>query len=211
MNQISRQTRQHRRPKRNLWKKVVASWAIIGAAALAVGVGVGLMLGGRAAAENMVAYGTPTGYHAETFMAMNVPLDVSLQKEIYAISKQYGIDYTLLMAIIQQESRFDVYAKSDADDWGLMQINHINHANLSVTLGIHDFLDPYDNVRAGAYMLRDLFDKYGDVHKVLMAYQMGETGAAACWEQGITESQYSRAVLRIQRELIAQQNRGQMA
>ncbi len=211
MNQISRQTRQVRRPKRNLWKKVVASWAIVGAVALAAGVGVGLMLGGRAAAENMVAYGTPTGYHAETFTAMNVPLDVSLQKEIYAISKQYGIDYTLLMAIIQQESRFDVYAKSDAGDWGLMQINHVNHANLSVTLGIHDFLDPYDNVRAGAYMLRDLFDKYGDVHKVLMAYQMGETGAAACWEQGIVESQHSRAVLRIQRELIAQQNRGTLA
>lgn len=211
MNQISRQTRQHRRPKRNLWKKVVASWAIIGAVALAGGVAVGLMIGGRAAAENMVAYGAPTGYRAEVFTAMNVPLDIHLQKEIYAISKQYGIDYTLLMAIIQQESRFDVYAKSDAGDWGLMQINHINHANLSVTLGIHDFLNPYDNVRAGAYMLRDLFDKYGDVHKVLMAYQMGETGAAACWEQGITESQYSRSVLRIQRELISQQQRGQMA
>ena len=206
MNQISRRTRQYRRPRRSIWKKIVASWAIVAAVALAGGIAVGVMIAGKAAAENMVAYGAPTGYKTEMFTAMNVPLDVSLQKEIYAVSKQYGIDYTLLLAVMQQESQFDVYAKSDAGDYGLMQINRINHRNLSVVLGIHDFMDPASNVRAGAYMLRDLFDKYGDVHKVLMAYQMGESGAAACWEQGITESQYSRAVLRIQRELISQQH-----
>ncbi len=206
MNQIARRTRQMRRPKKNLWKKVVASWAIIGAAALGIGVAAGIMIAGRAAAESVVAYGAPAGWKSEAFAAMNVPLDIGLQKEIYAVSKQYGIDYTLLLAIIQQESQFDVHAKSDAGDFGLMQINRINHPTLSVTLGIHDFMDPYDNVRAGAYMLRELFGKYGDVHKVLMAYQMGETGAAACWDQGVTESQYSRAVLRIQRELIAQQH-----
>lgn len=211
MNQISRQTRQARRPKRNLWKKVVASWAIVGAVALAAGVGIGIVVAGKAAAENMVAYGVPTGYRTETFAVMNVPLDVNLQKHVYAVSKEYGVDYTLLMAIMQQESQFDVYARSDAGDFGLMQINRINHPALSVTLGIHDFLDPYDNVRAGAYMLRDLFDKYQDTNKVLMAYQMGEAGAAACWEQGITESQYSRSVLRIQRELISQQQRGTLA
>ena len=206
MNQISRRTRQCRRPRRSIWKKVVASWAIVAAVALAGGIAVGVMIAGKAAAENMVAYGAPTGYKTEMFTAMNVPLDVSLQEEIYAVSKQYGIDYTLLLAVMQQESQFDVYAKSDAGDYGLMQINRINHRNLSVVLGIHDFMDPASNVRAGAYMLRDLFDKYHDVHKVLMAYQMGESGAAACWEQGITESQYSRAVLRIQRELISQQH-----
>ena len=206
MNQISRRTRQCRRPRRSIWKKVVASWAIVAAVALAGGIAVGVMIAGKAAAENMVAYGVPTGYKTEMFTAMNVPLDVSLQKEIYAVSKQYGIDYTLLLAVMQQESQFDVYAKSDTGDYGLMQINRINHRNLSVVLGIHDFMDPASNVRAGAYMLRDLFDKYGDVHKVLMAYQMGESGAAACWGQGITESQYSRAVLRIQRELISQQH-----
>ena len=206
MNQISRRTRQCRRPRRSIWKKVVASWAIVAAVALAGGIAVGVMIAGKAAAENMVAYGAPTGYKTEMFTAMNVPLDVSLQKKIYAVSKQYGIDYTLLLAVMQQESQFDVYAKSDAGDYGLMQINRINHRNLSVVLGIHDFMDPASNVRAGAYMLRDLFDKYHDVHKVLMAYQMGESGAAACWEQGITESQYSRAVLRIQRELISQQH-----
>jgi soluble lytic murein transglycosylase-like protein len=206
MNQISRRTRQCRRPRRSIWKKVVASWAIVAAVALAGGIAVGVMIAGKAAAENMVAYGAPTGYKTEMFAAMNVPLDVSLQKEIYAVSKQYGIDYTLLLAVMQQESQFDIHAKSDAGDFGLMQINRINHRNLSVVLGIHDFMDPVSNVRAGAYMLRDLFDKYHDVHKVLMCYQMGESGAAACWEQGITESQYSRAVLHIQRELIAQQH-----
>ena len=203
MNQISRQTRQHRRPKKNLWRRIVTSWVVIGAVALAVGIGAGMTIAGGHS-ETLVAYGAPVGYQSETFVAMRtVPMDVNLQKQVYETAKEYGLDWTLLMAVIQQESQFDIHAKSDGGDFGLMQINRINHPALSVTLGIHDFLDPKDNVRAGAYMLRDLFDKYGDTNKVLMAYQMGETGAAACWAQGITESQYSRAVLRIQRELIS--------
>lgn len=207
MNKTERQTRQIRRPRKNIWKRIVASWAIIGAVALAVGVAAGIMIGGRAAAESVVAYGVPAGYRTETFTAMNVPLNVQLQKETYAISKQYGIEWTLLMAIMQQESQFDIYAKSDAGDFGLMQINRINHRNLSVTLGIHDFLDPVSNVRAGAYMLRDLYDKYGDTNKVLMCYHMGETAAAEAWEAGVTETGYTRSVLRIQRELISQSHR----
>lgn len=203
MNQIARQTRQHRRPKKNLWRRIVTSWAVVGAVALAVGIGAGMTIAGGHS-ETLVAYGAPVGYRSETFVAMRtVPMDVNLQKQVYETAKEYGLDWTLLMAVIQQESQFDIHAKSDGGDFGLMQINRINHPALSVTLGIHDFLDPRDNVRAGAYMLRDLFDKYGDTNKVLMAYQMGETGAAACWAQGITESQYSRAVLRIQRELIS--------
>lgn len=189
------------RKRRNTFRNVVLSWAVLGAVTFTAGIGVGIGIAGNATAERPVY-----GQMEREFVAMNVPMDVNLQKHVYDMAKVYHLDYSFLMAVIKQESEFETYAVSDAGDYGLMQINQINHPSLSVTLGIHDFLDPYSNIRAGAYMLAELFDKYHDPHKVLMCYQMGETGAAEAWEAGITETGYSRSVLRVQRELERQLN-----
>ena len=171
---------------------------LTGAIVFATGVGVGIGLSGHSTAHN--------NFQNPEFIVMRTaPMDANMQRQVYDIAKTYNLDWSLLMAIIEQESRFVPDAISPTGDYGLMQINRINHSHLSVTLGIHDFLNPYDNVRAGAFMLRDLFDKYGDVHQVLMAYHMGETGASELWAQGIYETGYSRSVLRIQQELIANQ------
>ena len=204
MNQVSRQTRQRRRaPKKNVFKRVVLSWAVVGALALGIGIGAGMTIAGGHS-ETPVAYGAPTGWTQREFAMMKtVPLDADFQRYVYETAKEYGLDWTLLMAVMQQESQFDIHAKSEGGDFGLMQINRINHANLSVVLGVHDFMDPQSNVRAGAYMLRELFDKYGDTHRVLMCYHMGETAAAEAWKAGVTETGYTRSVLRIQRELIS--------
>ena len=43
-------------------------------------------------------------------------------------------------------------------------------------------------------MLYQLFQKYQTPEKVLMAYNMGEHGAAALWERGIFETAYTRAI-----------------
>ena len=70
-----------------------------------------------------------------------------------------------------------------------------------------DFTEPYGNVRAGMFILRKLFEKYETPEKVLMAYNMGETGASRLWEQGIFEINYSKSVLQIQQELNAELER----
>lgn len=169
--------------------------AVLITAAFLVGIGAGIALSGHgnAAQDN---------FQTLEFVAMkSVPMDTELQKQVYQIANEYGLDWTLLMAIIQKESRFDAYAVSGSGDYGLMQINHVNHARLSVEVGSNDFLDPAQNVRAGAYMIKQLIDRYQDVHMALMAYNMGEAGAAAWWNQGVYTSQYSREVINIQREL----------
>ncbi len=207
MNQIERQMRRQR-PKNRIWHNVVRSWIILGTVTFLVGTAAGVALSGQTQATEAPVVVAQNNFQNPEFVVMRtVPLSVELQKHVFNVSREYGLDWSLVMAVIQQESRYDVYAQSAGGDFGLMQINEINHPELSIRLGIHDFLDPKENVRAGCYMLRDLFEKYGDAHKVLMAYHMGESGAAACWEQGITESQYSRSVLRIQEELLALQQR----
>ena len=77
-----------------------------------------------------------------------------------------------------------------------MQINTINHEWMTEKFGFNDYLDPYQNTRAGIYILRKLFEKYEDPAKVLMAYNMGETGAKKLWNKGIFETDYTNEVLK---------------
>ena len=130
------------------------------------------------------------------FVPLKVNMDIELQEYIYCLSYANNIDFNFVMGLIKTESEFNPNVISDTNDYGLMQINSINHKWLSEELGITNFLDPYQNVRAGIYILRDLFDEYKDNSKVLMAYNMGETGAKRLWVQGIYESKYSKEVLK---------------
>lgn len=138
------------------------------------------------------------------FVPLDVPMDARLQEYVFYLSEAYDIDFTFVMALIQHETNFEAGAISSTDDYGLMQINSVNHTYLAEELGITDFLDPYENVKAGMFILRKLFEKYETPEKVLMAYNMGETGAARLWEQGIFEVNYSKEVLQKQAEYAAE-------
>ena len=127
---------------------------------------------------------------------------------MFYLSAGYDIDFTLVMAIIQQESSFQTDVISNSNDYGLMQINEMNHPYLTEQLGVTDFTEPHNNIRSGMFILRKLFEKYESPEKVLMAYNMGEYGASILWNQGIFESNYSRKVLEYQQQFKEQLERG---
>lgn len=137
-----------------------------------------------------------------------VPLDCSLSEDLqeytYYLCKAYYIDFDFVMALMYTESSFNADIVSGTNDYGLMQINKCNHAELTDKLGITDFTEPYQNIRAGVYILRRLFEKYDDAAKVCMAYNMGEYGASVLWEQGVYETAYSNKVLAKANEYAAQ-------
>ena len=130
------------------------------------------------------------------FTPLEVEMDQELQEFIYCLSYGYNIDYAFVMGLMQTESEFKSDVVSSTNDYGLMQINKINHRWLEEKLGITDFLDPYQSSRSGLYILRNLFEKYEEPEKVLMAYNMGEGGAAKLWKQGIYETNYTNKVLK---------------
>ncbi len=214
MNQIERQTRVLRNNHR-IWRNVLRSWVIVGTAAFLVGLAAGVVIAGHTQAAGDVLLvkaqaaepiWTPAPEVKPKFVAIRqetVPLSAEFQRYVHDVSVEYGVDFTLVLAVMAQESRFDSSAVSGTGDVGLMQINGINHPRLSVALGITDFSDPYQNVRAGVYMLRELTQKYFEPSRVLMAYHMGESAAASAWSQGIYETGYTRSVLRHQREIRA--------
>lgn len=135
------------------------------------------------------------------FVPLDVDMDDDLQQFTYCLTYAYDMDFSLIMAMIEHESNFRADVVSNTGDYGLMQINKANHKWLSKELGVTDFLDEKQNIRAGVYVIRLLFQKYGnDTNKVLMAYNMGEANAKRLWKEGITSSAYSQEITERQHE-----------
>lgn len=213
--------------KASIGKRVLISWVVVAIIFSLVGFGIGAICSRNGNPEKsepdtqkeVLIFGQPDGKIFEgempgewvngerKFVPLNVPMDEDLQEFIFYLSQAYEMDFAFVMALIQRESSYKPDVISASNDYGLMQINEINHPYLQEQLGITDFTEPYGNVRAGMFILRKLFEKYETPEKVLMAYNMGETGASRLWEQGIFEINYSKSVLQIQQELNAELER----
>lgn len=138
----------------------------------------------------------------DTFEPLNVGLSEDLQEYTWSLCKAYDVDFHLVMAVMQRESGYRTDIISGTNDYGLMQINKVNHQRLSEVLGITDFLNPEQNIHAGVYILSNLFEKYSDTSLVLMAYNMGEAGAGKLWNRDIFTSKYAQDILKIQKGLM---------
>lgn len=200
--------------RRTIANRIITSWVIIALIFSVVGFAIGAvfhsskpktetLIYGRSADGKIFDGDMSVSYESEDtlFVPLGVPLDSDVQEFIYYLSKGYNMDFTFVMAIIQQESGYQPDAVSNTDDYGLMQINKVNHGYITDEIGVTNYLDPYENVRAGMFILRKLFEKYETPEKVLMAYNLGESGAKALWDKGVFETNYSKSVQRIQSEL----------
>ena len=202
--------------RRTIANRIITSWVIIALIFSVVGFAIGAvfhsikpktetetLIYGRSADGKIFDGDMSVSYESEDtlFVPLGVPLDSDVQEFIYYLSKGYNMDFTFVMAIIQQESGYQLDAVSNTDDYGLMQINKVNHGYITDEIGVTNYLDPYENVRAGMFILRKLFEKYETPEKVLMAYNLGESGAKALRDKGVFETNYSKSVQRIQSEL----------
>lgn len=134
------------------------------------------------------------------FIPLDCKLDKATQQFTFYLCKGYDIDWTLVMALMQKESSFRSDIISPTEDYGLMQINKMNHEWLTDTIGVTDYLDKEQNIRAGVFVLRKLFEEYTDPKLVLMAYNMGADGAETLWNKGIYTTPYVDDILTYQAE-----------
>lgn len=120
-------------------------------------------------------------------------LDHDLQVTMQACCEEYGVPYALALAVADVESRFDLDAASSTNDYGLMQINKVNHGWL-LEQGI-DPMTPAGNIEAGVLFLSDYLTAYGDPELAIMAYNCGPSGAQNLWAAGTYSTDHSRKVM----------------
>lgn len=117
-------------------------------------------------------------YGSRWVLTILYPLDY--REEIFARSREFGLDPYLVAAVIRTESKFRPEARSSQGARGLMQIMPETAEWIAGQLEIPfapEWLDRPDyNVRLGSWYLRDLLRQFeGDTVLALAAYNGGRT------------------------------------
>ena len=92
-------------------------------------------------------------------------------QDIKEVAERYGVDPSLVHAVIGVESAFNPWAVSRKGAQGLMQLM----PRTASALGVRDSFNPRENIEGGVRHLRYLLDRYpGDLPLALAAYNAGE-------------------------------------
>lgn len=131
----------------------------------------------------------------------DVPLSEDIQDYIFELSEEYGVPSEVIIGVIRVESNYKADAVGGVGELGYMQIHPMNFEYLSEELGVTDFTDPYQSILCGTYKLSKLYKKYDTLTEILMCYNCGETGAKRLWDDGVTETEYTKKVISVVNEL----------
>ncbi|HPP06865.1 MAG TPA: lytic transglycosylase domain-containing protein [Syntrophorhabdaceae bacterium] len=101
-------------------------------------------------------------------------------RSIYKVSKEYKIDYRLILAIIKVESSFKHDVVSPKGARGLLQIKPSLAKFIARQAGVHwngkgTLDEPEKNIRIGTFFFSKLLEDFDNVHLALNAYNMGPT------------------------------------
>ena len=146
---------------------------------------------------------SPAEAHSSDAPQVSAPLlDVDLDPETqWAIYHECGYDnglFSLAMAIANRETggTFQDDAVGDGgDSIGLFQVNTRWHTDRMERLGVTDLTDPVQCAAVAIDYLKELSDRYGfepESEALLMAYNMGPSGANNAIEAGTISTDYSR-------------------
>nr|WP_314382752.1 lytic transglycosylase domain-containing protein [uncultured Cardiobacterium sp.] len=95
----------------------------------------------------------------------------ALQAMIARVSRETGVDELLLHAVIYQESRYKIGARSPKGAMGLMQLMPGTARELGLSPA--QYYDPYANLFGGATYLKRQIDTFGALEPALAAYNAG--------------------------------------
>lgn len=117
---------------------------------------------------------TESSTTSSTTSYYNVNLPEYVQDVIFAECEKYGIMPSIVIAMIERESRFDRYAiGDDGRSFGLMQIQPKWHIERMIQMGCTDLFDPIQNVKVGIAILGDLKNQSNSIGWALTAYNGG--------------------------------------
>jgi len=124
-------------------------------------------------------------------------LSAELQWYAKDLCDEYNVPLEIFIALMYHESKYDDNAIGGGHDYGMCQIRDVNHKRLRKAIGVSDFLNAKQNMKAGVYMLSEAMKNYPNdtIHLALMTYNGGAGYADKLVHRGIYSSRYSRAIV----------------
>ena len=118
------------------------------------------------------------GNSGQTIFRGNLSLmDPQLEAWIRKYAQIYGVDPTLVRAVMRHESGFKTTAVSPKGAQGLMQLM----PGTATLMGVKDPLDPEQNIAGGVGYLRHCLDRFQhNVPLAVAAYNAGPESVARC-------------------------------
>lgn len=121
------------------------------------------------------------------FASSDVPLSSELQEELYEASKEFDVDYYIMLGLIEKETKFKNVMGDGGDSYGYCQIQPKWWQGLMADIGATDLNEPEDNFRTACAIISQLIEKYNSTEGALVAYNQG-------YYKG-TSTRYSRDVM----------------
>ena len=120
----------------------------------------------------------------DTYLREDIPLSVELQAQLYGACLEFGVDYALALAVVEQETGYQNLTGDGGKSIGYFQIQPRYWSGLMKEIGAADLTVPQDNFRAGCAILAQLMDG-NNLEDALSLYNTGHKG----------QSRYSREVM----------------
>lgn len=106
----------------------------------------------------------------------DVPLSYEEQDYLHTACDEFGVDYALMLGLIEQETNFQNVVGDNGASEGYCQCQRRWWKDLMEEIDAEDLMNPYDNFRASCAILTYLYDKYENWIDTLTAYNTGSGG-----------------------------------
>lgn len=103
----------------------------------------------------------------------DVPLDADLQQLLWEACEESGIDMSLALAVIWEETDYRNIIGDDGASFGYMQVQKKWHEDRMARLDVTDLMDPASNFRVGCDYLAELLEIY-PLANALAFYNSGD-------------------------------------
>lgn len=107
------------------------------------------------------------------FFIESVPLGYAEQEALFEASEEFGVDYFLMLGLVERETDFRNISGDNGNAAGYCQVWQKWWGDTMIDIGASDLNIPEDNFRTACAIIRELTDRYGSDAGALTAYNKG--------------------------------------
>ena len=104
---------------------------------------------------------------------LDIPLSCELQEELHEACEEFGVDYYVMIALIDRETKFKNVMGDGGDSYGYCQIQPKWWYDVMCEIGATDLNVPKDNFRTVCAIMSGLTKVYNSTEGALVAYNTG--------------------------------------